>query len=131
MRKGAFDFIEKENLSSVLPAKIEKMLEYRATRQERERLGEENRYLREEIGGRFNFGEIVGRSSQIEAILTTVQKVAVTDSSVLVWGPLGADSAGRCDSAGRSDIELFPTGGCAQRLSIGGGRCVSVKCDGN
>ena len=89
MKKGAFDFIEKENLSSVLPAKIEKVLEYRATRQERERLDEENRYLREEIGGRFNFGEIIGRSPRIGEIMATVQKVAVTDSSVLVYGESG------------------------------------------
>jgi len=89
MKKGAFDFIEKENLSSVLPLKIEKVLEHRAARRERERLDEENRYLREEIGGRFNYGEIVGQSAQIKEILATVQKVAVTDSSVLIYGESG------------------------------------------
>ena len=89
MKKGAVDFIEKENLSSVLPLKIEKVLEYRSARRERERLGEENRYLREEIGGRFNFGEIIGQSTQMEDVLKTVRKVAATDSSVLIYGESG------------------------------------------
>jgi two-component system, NtrC family, response regulator HydG len=89
MKKGAVDFIEKENLSSVLPLKIEKVLEYRSARRERERLGEENRYLREEIGGRFNFGEIVGQSAQMEEVLKTVRKVAVAGSSVLIYGESG------------------------------------------
>jgi two-component system, NtrC family, response regulator HydG len=89
MKKGAVDFIEKENLSSVLPLKIHKVLEYRAARRERERLDAENRYLREEIGGRFNYGEIVGKSALIGEILATVQKVAATDSSVLIYGESG------------------------------------------
>ena len=89
MKKGAVDFIEKENLSSVLPLKIEKVLEYRLARRERERLGEENQYLREEIGGRFNFGEIIGHSTQMEDVLKTVRKVAATDSSVLIYGESG------------------------------------------
>jgi two-component system, NtrC family, response regulator HydG len=89
MKAGAFDFIEKENLTSVLPAKVERVLEFRAARQERERLNEENKYLREEIGGRFNYGEIVGDSEQMKRVLSTVQKVAATDSSVLIYGESG------------------------------------------
>jgi two-component system, NtrC family, response regulator HydG len=89
MKEGAYDFIEKESLSSVLPAKVEKVLEYRATRHERERLAEENKYLREEIGGRFNDGEIIGASPSMEQVLKNVQKVAATDSSVLILGETG------------------------------------------
>jgi DNA-binding NtrC family response regulator len=89
MKQGAVDFITKPFPPEALRLKIEKVLDYRATRQERERLGEENRYLREEIGGRYNFGEIIGDSPQIKEILTAVAKVAPTDSSVLIYGESG------------------------------------------
>jgi len=64
-------------------------LEYRQARQERSRLGEENLYLREEIDGRYNFGEVVGDSESMRSILGTVQKVASSDSSVLIYGESG------------------------------------------
>ena len=89
MKKGAADFIEKTNLREALPIKIEKVLDYREARRDRERLGEENKYLREEISGRYNFGEIVGASTQMAQILATVKKVASTDSSVLISGESG------------------------------------------
>lgn len=89
MKEGAFDFIEKENLTSVLPAKVVKVLEYRATRRERQRLDEENQYLREEIGERYNYGEIIGDSEPMRKVLGTVQKVAATESSVLIYGESG------------------------------------------
>ncbi|MFC1526134.1 sigma-54 interaction domain-containing protein [Candidatus Latescibacterota bacterium] len=67
--------------------KVERVLSHRADRRERERLGEENRYLREEIGDRF--GNIVGQSGVIMEILATVEKVSATDSSVLIYGESG------------------------------------------
>ena len=89
MKCGAIDFITKPFPHDGLRLKIEKVLEYRAARRDRERLGEQNRYLREEIDGRYNFGEIIGESEQIHKVLAAVQKVAVTDSSVLVYGESG------------------------------------------
>ena len=89
MKKGAVDFITKPFPPEALRLKVDKVMEYRAARQERERLGEENRYLREEIGGRFNFGEIVGQSMPMQDIMGTVSKVAVADSSVLIYGESG------------------------------------------
>ena len=87
MRKGAIDFVEKSNLAEVLPIKVGKVIEHRVNRQDRERLEEENRYLREEIGDRY--GEIVGRSGRIREVLTMVEKIAATDSSVLIYGESG------------------------------------------
>lgn len=89
MKRGAIDFIAKPFPHDELRLKIEKVLEYRAARRDRERLGEQNRYLREEIDGRYNFGEIIGESDQIHAILGAVQKVAATESSVLIYGESG------------------------------------------
>ncbi len=90
MREGAFDFIEKDKrLDLVVPAKVAKALEYRAVRCERERLGEENLYLRQEIGERYNDGEIVGTSAAMLQVLETVRKVAASESSVLIYGESG------------------------------------------
>ena len=75
MRIGASDFVVKDGLSKVLPIKITKALENQSARHARDRLGEENRYLREEIGGRYNFGEIVGQSDQVREIMRMVQKM--------------------------------------------------------
>jgi len=87
MKMGAVDFITKDLPHEAIRLTIEKVLEYRTARRERERLGEENQYLREEISGRF--GEIVGRSPVMKDILTMVEKVASADSSVLIYGESG------------------------------------------
>ena len=87
MRIGASDFVIKDGLSKVLPIKITKALENGFARRERDRLGEENAYLREEIGDRFS--EIVGDSAVIRQVLATVSKVSATDSSVLIYGESG------------------------------------------
>ena len=87
MQAGAVDFITKPFPMEALQLKVERVLGHRADRRERDRLGEENRYLREEIEDRY--GEIVGRSQQIAGVLARVEKVAATDSSVLIYGESG------------------------------------------
>ena len=87
MRHGAADFIEKTDLYQVLPIKIARILEQRLARHERDRLGAENEYLREEISDRF--GEIVGNSAVILRVLAAVEKVGGTHSSVLLYGESG------------------------------------------
>ena len=87
MKRGAVDFITKPFPPQALQLKVERVLGHRADRQARERLDAENRYLREEIGGRF--GDIVGRSDKMRQILATVEKVSATDSSVLIYGESG------------------------------------------
>ncbi|OGG45084.1 MAG: Fis family transcriptional regulator [Candidatus Handelsmanbacteria bacterium RIFCSPLOWO2_12_FULL_64_10] len=89
MKKGAVDFIAKPFPPDELRLRVEKALAFREARQARERLDEENRYLREEIGGRYNFGEMVGRSAQMQEVFARVQKVAASDSSVLIYGESG------------------------------------------
>ena len=89
MKCGAIDFITKPFPHEALRLKVQNVLEYRQTRIERSRLGEENRYLREEIDGRYNFGEVVGDSEAMCSILGVVKKVASSDSSVLIYGESG------------------------------------------
>ena len=87
MKRGAIDFITKPFPHDGLRMKIEKVLDYRAARRDSVRLGEQNRYLRDEIDGRYNFGEIIGQSVQMYAVLGAVRKVAilftVADSSAM------------------------------------------------
>ncbi len=89
MREGALDFVEKVDLSTVLPAKIDKALQVRQLRRDHERLGDENLYLRGEIDTHFNHGEIVGASPVVRQVLNLIDKVSATDSSVLVYGESG------------------------------------------
>lgn len=90
MRKGAADFVVKaDGLYDVLRLRVEKVLKHRELRQSRDRLDEENQYLRDEIGVRFNFGEMVGRSRPMKTVYEMVEKVAETDSAVLVYGESG------------------------------------------
>lgn len=89
MKRGAIDFITKPFPHDALRLKVDNVLGYRRARIERERLDQENRYLREEIGERYNFGAIVGTSQGMRSVLSAVEKVAPSDSSVLIYGESG------------------------------------------
>jgi formate hydrogenlyase transcriptional activator len=54
------------------------------------RLQAENVYLQEEIGTQHNFNEIIGRSPALLDALRRVERVAPTDSTVLILGETGS-----------------------------------------
>ena len=89
MKKGAADYVTKPFSSDEFNIRVEKVLRFREARQAEARLGEENRYLREEIDIQYNFGEIVGSSEKMLKVFGNVQKVAKSDSSVLIYGESG------------------------------------------
>ena len=89
MKQGASDFVTKPFSSDELKVKINKVLDVRKVRQQSQRLGEENRYLRREIEIHYNFGEMVGRSEKMMEVFEQIRKVAPTDSSVLIYGESG------------------------------------------
>jgi len=54
-----------------------------------ERLRAENRYLRSEVERRYSFAEIIGESPAMQKVFEVTEKVAQTDTTVLVTGETG------------------------------------------
>ncbi len=57
--------------------------------QEKSRLEVQNVYLQEEIKGSHNFEELIGSSISLKKVLKNVERVAPTDSAVLITGETG------------------------------------------
>jgi PAS domain S-box-containing protein len=58
-------------------------------RKRAERLESQNIYLREELIGEFNKGEIIGTSAAMQAVFKNIEMVAATDATVLLLGETG------------------------------------------
>jgi len=82
MKEGAFDFLQK-------PVDLDhlKVLVQRAARQQE--LLRENLLLREEFAARYGFPRIVGEHASIRELSQQLQRVAQTDSTVLLLGESG------------------------------------------
>jgi len=89
MNKGASDCVSKPLSLEEFRVRINKVLQNRAVREENQRLGEENLYLRKQVDQHYNFGEIIGLSKAMHGIFEQIQKIAPTDSSVLISGESG------------------------------------------
>ncbi len=91
MKLGAADFITKPFSSEEFGVKIDRLL---AEREERVRLKRENvalrvenTYLREEAEARY--GEIVGESREMGEVFRWIERVARSDSTVMIYGESG------------------------------------------
>ena len=82
MKSGAADFLPKPFSLDHLMAVVNKALELRSLRNE-------NRELKEQLGVRFQFDNIVGRSAAMRDIFATVSRVAATRATVLLAGESG------------------------------------------
>jgi two-component system response regulator HydG len=82
LKSGAYDYLTK-------PLDIEelKILVSKALRQRQ--LEQENVYLRERLGDRFDFSNIIGRSSAMRDLFETIALVAPTEATVLIAGESG------------------------------------------
>jgi formate hydrogenlyase transcriptional activator len=68
---------------------IENALAYRQIAELKNKLADEKLYLEEEIRTEYTFEEIVGESPALKRVLSQVETVAATDSSVLILGETG------------------------------------------
>jgi two-component system response regulator HydG len=87
MKLGAVDFITKPFDTSEFKVKVEKALETRALKRERDAFKAQAEYLREEV--EHHFGEIVGQSGSMRGIYESIRKVAEATSSVYIYGESG------------------------------------------
>src|SRR5215467_10953592 len=82
MKAGATDFLLKPFSLDHLMQVVNKALEVRALR-------DENRKLKEELGRRYEFDNIIGRSPAMQEIFATIERVGPTRATVLLAGESG------------------------------------------
>ena len=82
MKAGASDYVLKPFSLSEMRMVIRKELDVRNLR-------EENRSLREALGKRYAHPNVVARSAKMQEVLATVERVAPTNSTVLLGGESG------------------------------------------
>lgn len=83
MRLGAQDYIIKPLIFEDVSRKIHHLMEHRS-------LAWENQILRREINRHFTSAMLVGHSPAVQEILTLIEKVAPTPTTVLITGESGA-----------------------------------------
>ncbi|MBI5016194.1 MAG: sigma-54-dependent Fis family transcriptional regulator [Deltaproteobacteria bacterium] len=82
MKAGAFEYITKPFNRDELKLTVRKALRFQT-------LESENVRLKREVTRKFGFENIVGDSSQMQAVFRLVEKVADSDASVLITGESG------------------------------------------
>ena len=82
MKAGAADYVLKPFSLNEMRMVIRKELDVHALR-------EENRSLREALGKRYSHPNVVARSAKMQEVLATVERVAPTNSTILLGGESG------------------------------------------
>ncbi len=82
MKLGAFDYIPKPFTPDEVTIVVKKAIEKKS-------LMLENIYLRQELQEKYGFHNIVGKSKKMHEIYRIIAKVAMTDSTVLIYGQSG------------------------------------------
>jgi DNA-binding NtrC family response regulator len=82
LRKGAYDYITKPFVNEDLLQSVKNALRQRE-------LFRENRALRRELDRRYSFSEIIGTSEALQAVFRLVEKVAATNTNILIQGESG------------------------------------------
>ncbi|MBC7189248.1 sigma-54-dependent Fis family transcriptional regulator [Candidatus Aerophobetes bacterium] len=82
MKMGAFDYVPKPFTPDELEMIVKNALE-------KKRLIFENRYLRSQLKEKYSFYNIIGKSPKMQEVYQTLEKVAPTDSTVLIYGESG------------------------------------------
>ena len=82
LRKGAYDYITKPFVNEDLLQTVKNAIRQRE-------LFRENRQLRRELDRRYSFTEIIGTSGALQSVFRLVEKVASTNTNILIEGESG------------------------------------------
>ncbi len=82
IRSGAFHYVTKPFDLEDIGALVDRAIEHA-------RLKEENRLLHRQLKKRFGFGAIIGQSAAFREVLRLSERIAETDSTVLITGESG------------------------------------------
>lgn len=82
MRDGAYDYLEKPFKLADLKVSAQRALSYNHA-------VAENHYLKKQLRERYQFSQIVGTSPKMQAVFRMIERVADTDSTVLILGQSG------------------------------------------
>ena len=82
MRKGAFDYLQKPFKLDEFKLSIQRALNYNQAISE-------NVYLRKQLKHKFQFDQIVGLAPKMQEVFKMVERVADTDSTILILGESG------------------------------------------
>jgi DNA-binding NtrC family response regulator len=82
MKHGAFDYLEKPFKLDELRLCVQRALTYND-------VASENVYLKKQLGTKFRFNQIIGTSTKMQDVLRMIEKVADTDSTILILGESG------------------------------------------
>lgn len=87
LQPGDVEFLVQ--VASQVAIALENALEYRQLNESRAQLAEERLYLLDEIRSEHRFQEVVGSSPALKRVLSQVETVAPTNSTVLIYGETG------------------------------------------
>lgn len=82
LRKGAYDYITKPFVNEDLLQTIKNALRTKE-------LFQENRALRRELDKKYSFSEIIGNSASLQAVFRLIEKVSITNATILIQGESG------------------------------------------
>src|SRR5262249_37808370 len=82
IKRGAWDFVSK-------PFQIDELLHVLESSIEQRRLKSENAYLRAQLEQRYGWGGIIGRGGAVARLFQLLERVAATNSTILVTGETG------------------------------------------
>src|SRR5436189_3729340 len=82
MKKGAYDYVKKPFKLDELKLCIQRALSYNTAISE-------NVYLRKQLKKKYQFSQIVGTSAKMQEVFKMIERVADTDSTILILGESG------------------------------------------
>lgn len=82
MRKGAYDYLEKPFKVDDLKLTIQRALSYNDA-------VSENVFLKKQLRRKYKFSQIIGNSAPMQGVFNMIERVADTDSTILILGESG------------------------------------------